>query len=158
MGIEVHRRVNNCSSFFFYLLLPDSEASWSEWSMQARRQAKWLCSLDWAVNEWGLDSMSEEQTIWEKLLISWKLNRHRIDYSAHFSYSSFFQLMVFDEGECSLLQIRGSIPLFWEQPGVQVGSHKVKLRAFETSAPAYHRYSFRFISKNKLVCVSNFYN
>ncbi|PAV77891.1 hypothetical protein WR25_05921 [Diploscapter pachys] len=50
------------------------------------------------------------------------------------------QLMVFDEGECSLLQVRGSIPLFWEQPGVQVGSHKVKLRAFETSAPAYHRH------------------
>ncbi|CAB3409984.1 unnamed protein product [Caenorhabditis bovis] len=50
------------------------------------------------------------------------------------------QLLLFDEKECSLLQIRGSIPLFWEQPGVQVGSHKVKLRAFETSLPAYHRH------------------
>ncbi|CAC70096.1 Synaptojanin [Caenorhabditis elegans] len=50
------------------------------------------------------------------------------------------QLLLFDEKECSLLQIRGSIPLFWEQPGVNVGSHKVKLRAFETSLPAYHRH------------------
>lgn len=50
------------------------------------------------------------------------------------------QLLLFEEKECSLLQIRGSIPLFWEQPGVQVGSHKVKLRAFETSLPAYHRH------------------
>ncbi|CAD6195142.1 unnamed protein product [Caenorhabditis auriculariae] len=50
------------------------------------------------------------------------------------------QLLIFDDKECSFLQIRGSIPLFWEQPGVQVGSHKVKLRAFETSTPAYHRH------------------
>ena len=27
----------------------------------------------------------------------------------------------------SFIQLRGSIPLFWEQTGVQVGSHKVKL-------------------------------
>ncbi|CAI4229456.1 unnamed protein product [Auanema sp. JU1783] len=50
------------------------------------------------------------------------------------------QLIVFDDCESSLIQVRGSIPLFWEQPGVQVGSHKVKLRAFEASAPAYHRH------------------
>ncbi|WKY03664.1 hypothetical protein Q1695_004987 [Nippostrongylus brasiliensis] len=56
------------------------------------------------------------------------------------------QLIVFDDAECSLVQIRGSVPLFWEQPGVQVGSHKVKLRAFEASGSAYHRHMSRLIS------------
>ncbi|KIH56214.1 hypothetical protein ANCDUO_13607 [Ancylostoma duodenale] len=52
------------------------------------------------------------------------------------------QVISFDDSECSLVQIRGSVPLFWEQPGVQVGSHKVKVRALEASASAYHRYFF----------------
>uniref|UniRef100_A0A1I7WMK5 Phosphatidylinositol-3-phosphatase SAC1 n=1 Tax=Heterorhabditis bacteriophora TaxID=37862 RepID=A0A1I7WMK5_HETBA len=56
------------------------------------------------------------------------------------------QLIVFDERQCSIVQVRGSIPLFWEQPGVQVGSHKVKLRAFEASAPAFHRHMAQLIS------------
>lgn len=34
-----------------------------------------------------------------------------------------------------------SVPLFWEQPGIQVGSHKVKIsRGFEASAPAINRH------------------
>jgi synaptojanin len=41
----------------------------------------------------------------------------------------------------SHVQIRGSVPLFWEQPGVQVGSHKVKLsRGFEASQSAFARH------------------
>ena len=40
----------------------------------------------------------------------------------------------------SFVQTRGSVPVFWEQPGVQVGSHKVKLsRGFEASSPAFDR-------------------
>ncbi|EYB85451.1 hypothetical protein Y032_0297g1716 [Ancylostoma ceylanicum] len=56
------------------------------------------------------------------------------------------QVISFDESECSLVQIRGSVPLFWEQPGVQVGSHKVKVRAFEASASAYHRHMSKVTS------------
>lgn len=56
------------------------------------------------------------------------------------------QVIVFDESECSLVQVRGSVPLFWEQPGVQVGSHKVKLRAFEASGSAYYRHMSRLTS------------
>jgi len=43
------------------------------------------------------------------------------------------------EGEmCSHIQIRGSVPLFWEQPGVNVGSHKIRMsRGSELSAPAF---------------------
>ncbi|CAJ0579985.1 unnamed protein product, partial [Mesorhabditis spiculigera] len=57
------------------------------------------------------------------------------------------QLILFDNQESSFVQIRGSIPLFWDQPGLQVGSHKVKLRAFEASAPAYKRH-FLSLEKN----------
>ncbi|CAJ0604121.1 unnamed protein product [Cylicocyclus nassatus] len=56
------------------------------------------------------------------------------------------QVIIFDECECSVVLVRGSVPLFWEQPGVQVGSHKVKVRAFEASASAYHRHFLRLTS------------
>lgn len=48
------------------------------------------------------------------------------------------QLIQMDESTTSFLQIRGSVPLFWEQPGVNVGSHKIKMsRGPELSAPAF---------------------
>ena len=41
----------------------------------------------------------------------------------------------------SFLQIRGSVPLFWDQPGIQVGAHKVRMsRGDEASAPVYNRH------------------
>ncbi|XP_072302041.1 synaptojanin-1 [Eucyclogobius newberryi] len=58
------------------------------------------------------------------------------------------QVIFLDDKVSSFIQIRGSIPLFWEQPGiqlpeifVQVGSHRVKLsRGFEANAPAFERH------------------
>lgn len=51
------------------------------------------------------------------------------------------QAIYLDSDITSYVQTRGSVPLFWEQPGVQVGSHKVKLsRGFETTAPAFDRH------------------
>ncbi|KRF79769.1 synaptojanin-1 [Drosophila virilis] len=51
------------------------------------------------------------------------------------------QVIYVDGDVTSHVQTRGSVPLFWEQPGVQVGSHKVKLsRGFETSAAAFDRH------------------
>lgn len=51
------------------------------------------------------------------------------------------QAIYLDNEVSSYLQTRGSVPLFWEQPGVQVGSHKVKLsRGFEPTAPAFDRH------------------
>uniref|UniRef100_A0A671PR71 Synaptojanin-1 n=1 Tax=Sinocyclocheilus anshuiensis TaxID=1608454 RepID=A0A671PR71_9TELE len=50
------------------------------------------------------------------------------------------QVIFLDDKVSSFIQIRGSIPLFWEQPGIQVGSHRVKLsRGFEANAPAFER-------------------
>ncbi|XP_065165114.1 synaptojanin-1 [Atheta coriaria] len=50
--------------------------------------------------------------------------------------------VIFIENEISsYVQTRGSVPLFWEQPGVQVGSHKVKLsRGYEASRSAFDRH------------------
>ncbi|VDM55968.1 unnamed protein product [Angiostrongylus costaricensis] len=65
------------------------------------------------------------------------------------------QAIVFDDNDCSFVQIRGSVPLFWEQPGVQVGSHKVKLRAFEASVPAFQRHFSRLISLYGKITIVN---
>lgn len=51
------------------------------------------------------------------------------------------QAIYLDNEITSYLQTRGSVPLFWEQPGVQVGSHKVKMsRGFEATAPAFDKH------------------
>jgi len=54
---------------------------------------------------------------------------------------SLFQVIVLDDMTTSYVQTRGSVPVFWEQPGLQVGSHKVKIsRGFEASSPAFDRH------------------
>ncbi|XP_038622324.1 synaptojanin-1 [Tachyglossus aculeatus] len=51
------------------------------------------------------------------------------------------QVIFLDDCIASFIQIRGSIPLFWEQPGLQVGSHRVRMsRGFEANAPAFDRH------------------
>ncbi|CAG0919847.1 unnamed protein product, partial [Notodromas monacha] len=51
------------------------------------------------------------------------------------------QVIFADEDVASFVQTRGSVPLFWEQPGVQVGSHKVRFaRGTEASAPAFDKH------------------
>ncbi|XP_053448746.1 synaptojanin-2 isoform X4 [Nycticebus coucang] len=51
------------------------------------------------------------------------------------------QTIYMDDGVSSFVQIRGSVPLFWEQPGLQVGSHRLRLhRGLEANAPAFDRH------------------
>ncbi|XP_037087422.1 synaptojanin-1-like [Pollicipes pollicipes] len=51
------------------------------------------------------------------------------------------QAIYLDDEVASHVQVRGSVPLFWDQPGVQVGSHKVRLtRGDQCSAPAFNRH------------------
>ncbi|GAV00951.1 hypothetical protein RvY_11731 [Ramazzottius varieornatus] len=51
------------------------------------------------------------------------------------------QLICLGDQTLSFVQIRGSVPLFWEQTGVQVGAHKIKFsRSFETMSPAFERH------------------
>ncbi|XP_043927358.1 synaptojanin-1 [Protopterus annectens] len=57
------------------------------------------------------------------------------------------QVIFLDDSVVSFIQIRGSVPLFWEQPGLQVGSHRVRMsRGFEANAPAFDRH-FRTLKK-----------
>ncbi|KAF8790383.1 synaptojanin-1-like [Argiope bruennichi] len=58
------------------------------------------------------------------------------------------QVIYLENKVCSYVQIRGSVPLFWEQPGLQVGSHKVKLsRGPEASAPSYDRHLTQIVKR-----------
>lgn len=51
------------------------------------------------------------------------------------------QVLFLDDEVTSYLQTRGSVPLFWEQPGIQVGSHKVRMsRGVESSSAAFNRH------------------
>ncbi|XP_037376497.1 synaptojanin-2 isoform X2 [Talpa occidentalis] len=51
------------------------------------------------------------------------------------------QTIYLDDCVSSFVQIRGSVPLFWEQPGLQVGSHHLRLnRGLEANAPAFDRH------------------
>uniref|UniRef100_A0A7M4FL36 Synaptojanin-2 n=2 Tax=Crocodylus porosus TaxID=8502 RepID=A0A7M4FL36_CROPO len=51
------------------------------------------------------------------------------------------QTIYLDNDISSFVQIRGSVPLFWEQPGLQVGSHHLRLnRGLEANAPAFDRH------------------
>ncbi|XP_059090202.1 synaptojanin-1-like isoform X2 [Tigriopus californicus] len=48
------------------------------------------------------------------------------------------QMIVVGEDISSFLQIRGSVPLFWDQPGINVGSHKIRMsRGPELSTTAF---------------------
>jgi phosphatidylinositol-bisphosphatase len=64
-------------------------------------------------------------------------------------------LILFGEQESSFVQIRGSVPLFWEQPGFQVGSHKVRLKPVEVSMPAFERHYNRLRQSYKNVVTVN---
>lgn len=52
------------------------------------------------------------------------------------------EVAIYYENEVtSFVIIRGSIPLFWEQPGVQVGSHRIRMsRGSEISQAAYDKH------------------
>lgn len=56
------------------------------------------------------------------------------------------QVIVIGNNISSFMQVRGSIPLFWGQPGLNVGSHKVHMaRGFEATAPIYHRHLMKLV-------------
>ncbi|NXC18096.1 SYNJ2 protein, partial [Corythaeola cristata] len=51
------------------------------------------------------------------------------------------QTIYLDDDVSSFVQLRGSVPLFWEQPGLQVGSLHLRLnRGLEANAPAFDRH------------------
>lgn len=69
------------------------------------------------------------------------------------------QAIYLDDKVTSYLQTRGSVPLFWEQPGVQVGSHKVKMsRGVEASACAYDKHFATLLKRYGRQAIVNLLN
>ncbi|KNC81373.1 hypothetical protein SARC_06298, partial [Sphaeroforma arctica JP610] len=51
------------------------------------------------------------------------------------------QIIEVNGAVISYLQIRGSVPLFWEQPGINVGKHKVQIpRSMDAMMPAFEKH------------------
>ncbi|KAJ1508882.1 inositol polyphosphate 5-phosphatase [Coelomomyces lativittatus] len=56
----------------------------------------------------------------------------------------------------SFIQIRGSVPVFWDQPGIQVMGHKVQLtRSREATRPAFERHFDQLASQYGCVTAVN---
>ncbi|XP_065175283.1 synaptojanin-1-like [Sycon ciliatum] len=63
------------------------------------------------------------------------------DYGEVANFVETEQAISFQKTMVSFVQLRGSIPLFWEQPGFQTGTHKVKMsRGFDACRPAFRRH------------------
>lgn len=66
------------------------------------------------------------------------------------------QVIFINQIVLSYLIIRGSIPLFWEQPGIQIGSHRIKMsRGSEISQPGYDKHMFLLRERYDNVVVIN---
>lgn len=66
------------------------------------------------------------------------------------------QVIFVNQTILSYLIVRGSIPLFWEQPGVQVGSHRIKMsRGSEISQAAYDKHMFLLQERYQDIVVVN---
>ncbi|CAL8096097.1 unnamed protein product [Calicophoron daubneyi] len=56
----------------------------------------------------------------------------------------------------SHVQLRGTVPLFWEQPGIQVGSHKIHFsRGIDLSVGAFERHFLSIISQYGSTAIVN---
>lgn len=50
------------------------------------------------------------------------------------------QVLFCDDSVTSFVQIRGLVPVFWDQTGIQTGTNKIRLsRSFECSQPAFEK-------------------
>ncbi|KRZ40664.1 Synaptojanin-1 [Trichinella pseudospiralis] len=62
-------------------------------------------------------------------------------YSLLLLFNFDLQVIFYNDNVVSHVQVRGSVPLFWDQPGIQVGSHKIKInRSLEASIVAYEKH------------------
>jgi len=66
------------------------------------------------------------------------------------------QIIIANEKCCSFTQIRGSVPLLWEQPGLNVGSHKVKISLDQNiSQSVYDKHMMSLEEKYGKCCIVN---
>lgn len=61
-----------------------------------------------------------------------------------------------EESICSHLQLRGSVPLFWEQPGINFGQHKCNIiRKLDGSLPAAEKHFQKILQQHSNCHVIN---
>ncbi|CAH8574963.1 unnamed protein product [Heterobilharzia americana] len=66
------------------------------------------------------------------------------------------QFIYLGDSVCSYIQLRGTVPLFWEQPGLQVGSHKISLsRPLDISLSAFERHFMNLMSQYGSIGIVN---
>ncbi|XP_063687177.1 synaptojanin-1-like isoform X3 [Bolinopsis microptera] len=66
------------------------------------------------------------------------------------------QCTVLNDKISSFIQIRGSVPVFWEQSGIQVGSHKLAItRGYELTQVAYDKHMTLLKKDYGLVMILN---
>ena len=71
------------------------------------------------------------------------------------------QILSIDGAIASFVQVRGLVPVFWDQPGIQTGTNRVRLsRGFHCSHSAFVRYTRRgkggkstFVTTFKYICI-----
>ncbi|KAF6772362.1 hypothetical protein AHF37_09213 [Paragonimus kellicotti] len=69
---------------------------------------------------------------------------------------SSFKFIYIGTSVASHVQLRGSVPLFWEQPGIQVGSHKIQFsRSLDISLGAYERHFMHILSHYAATAIVN---
>ena len=50
------------------------------------------------------------------------------------------QVLFCENAIASFVQVRGLVPVFWDQPGIQTGTNRIRLsRSFECSHPAFEK-------------------
>ncbi|CAE6454924.1 unnamed protein product [Rhizoctonia solani] len=65
-------------------------------------------------------------------------------------------LFATNDASWSYVQVRGSIPLFWEQQGLQIGGQRIQItRAQGASQPAFERHFAQLIEEYEIVHIVN---
>uniref|UniRef100_A0A0N5A741 phosphoinositide 5-phosphatase n=1 Tax=Parastrongyloides trichosuri TaxID=131310 RepID=A0A0N5A741_PARTI len=65
------------------------------------------------------------------------------------------QIITYGDYVTSFTQIRGSVPLIWEQPGINVGSHKVQMLQLPVSLPIFEKHFDVLIDNYKNIVIAN---
>lgn len=66
------------------------------------------------------------------------------------------QSLYIDRNVASFVQVRGLVPVFWDQPGIQTGTNRIRLsRGFHSSHPAFERHFERLLKEyGPTLCVN----
>ncbi|CEF60029.1 Inositol polyphosphate-related phosphatase domain and Synaptojanin, N-terminal domain and Endonuclease/exonuclease/phosphatase domain and Nucleotide-binding, alpha-beta plait domain and Domain of unknown function DUF1866 domain-containing protein [Strongyloides ratti] len=65
------------------------------------------------------------------------------------------QIIIYDKFVTAFTQIRGSVPLIWEQPGINVGSHKIQMQQLPVSLTIFEKHFDSLIDIYKNVVIVN---